>query len=61
MATLYEMTKEVPYISIPTDRHTNNFGLLRDVNTGSFIGLAPNSDDNMALISRSYFTLLNCC
>ena len=36
------------------DRHTNNFGLLRDINTGEFIGLAPNYDNNMALISRGY-------
>ncbi len=36
------------------DRHTNNFGLLRNINTGKFIGLAPNYDNNMALISRGY-------
>ncbi len=36
------------------DRHTNNFGLLRNVNTGEFVGLAPNYDNNMALISRGY-------
>lgn len=36
------------------DRHTNNFGLLRDVNTGKFIGFAPNFDNNMALIARGY-------
>ena len=36
------------------DRHTNNFGLLRDTATGDFIGLAPNYDNNMALISRGY-------
>lgn len=36
------------------DRHTNNFGLLRDINTGKLIGLAPNFDNNMALISRGY-------
>ena len=36
------------------DRHTNNFGLLRDVKTGEFIGFAPNYDNNMALISRGY-------
>ena len=36
------------------DRHTNNFGLLRDINTGKFIELAPNFDNNMALISRGY-------
>ncbi|MBQ8502733.1 MAG: hypothetical protein IJ491_00445 [Clostridia bacterium] len=36
------------------DRHTNNFGLFRDINTGLFIGFAPNFDNNMALISRGY-------
>ncbi len=36
------------------DRHTNNFGLLRDTATGELIGLAPNYDNNMALISRGY-------
>ena len=36
------------------DRRTNNFGLLRDTRTGEFIGLAPNYDNNMALISRGY-------
>ncbi len=38
------------------DRHTNNFGLLRDTATGKLIGLAPNYDNNMALISRGYPT-----
>lgn len=36
------------------DRHTNNFGLLRDVDTGKLTGFAPNFDNNMALISRGY-------
>lgn len=36
------------------DRHTNNFGLLRNTTTGEFIGFAPNYDNNMALISRGY-------
>ena len=36
------------------DRHTNNFGLLRDVKNGNFLGLAPIFDHNMALISRGY-------
>jgi hypothetical protein len=36
------------------DRHTNNFGLLRDTETGKLLGLAPNYDNNMALISRGY-------
>ncbi len=36
------------------DRHTFNFGVLRDVGTGEILGLAPNFDNNMALISRGY-------
>lgn len=36
------------------DRHTNNFGLLRDVQTGCLLSLAPNFDNNMALIARGY-------
>lgn len=41
-------------ITANPDRHTNNFGLLRDTTTGKFIGFAPNYDNNMALISRGY-------
>ena len=36
------------------DRHTNNFGLLRDTSTGSIISFAPLFDHNMALIARGY-------
>jgi len=36
------------------DRHTHNFGLLRDVDTGKILSLAPNFDNNMALISQGY-------
>jgi hypothetical protein len=36
------------------DRHTNNFGLLRDIRTGKLLGLAPNYDNNMAMIARGY-------
>lgn len=36
------------------DRHTANFGLLRDKKTGALVGLAPLFDHNMALISRGY-------
>lgn len=36
------------------DRHTGNFGLLRDVETGEILSLAPNYDNNIALISNGY-------
>ena len=36
------------------DRHTANFGLLRDIKTGKLIGFAPLFDHNMALIARGY-------
>ena len=36
------------------DRHTFNFGILRDAKTGDVLGLAPTFDNNMALISRGY-------
>lgn len=36
------------------DRHSFNLGVLRDVDTGEVLRLAPNFDNNMALISRGY-------
>lgn len=36
------------------NRHSFNYGILRNVNTGKILGLAPNFDNNMALISRGY-------
>lgn len=41
-------------ITANPDRHTNNFGLLRNTKTGKIIGFAPNYDNNMALIARGY-------
>jgi hypothetical protein len=38
------------------DRHTNNYGLLRDSNNGEVIKLSPNFDNNIALISRGYIS-----
>jgi len=35
------------------DRHNENCGVMRDVDTGKVISLAPNFDNNLALISRS--------
>ena len=36
------------------DRHTENFGFLRDVRSGEIVKMAPNYDNNIALISRGY-------
>lgn len=36
------------------DRHSFNLGVLRDADTGKVLRLAPNFDNNMALISRGY-------
>ena len=36
------------------DRHTQNYGLLRSRETGAILSMAPNFDNNMALISRGY-------
>lgn len=33
------------------DRHTYNYGLLREQKTGKVVSLAPNFDNNIALIS----------
>lgn len=38
------------------DRHSFNLGVLRDVDTGKVLRLAPNFDNNMALIARGYPT-----
>lgn len=36
------------------DRHTQNYGILRRRTDGSIVGMAPNFDNNIALISRGY-------
>ncbi len=41
-------------ITANPDRHTGNFGLLRNKDTGEILGLAPCFDHNMALISKGY-------
>ena len=38
------------------DRHTQNYGVLRDTETGGILRLAPNYDNNIALIARGYPT-----
>lgn len=36
------------------DRHTHNYGFLRDSNTGQYLKMAPNFDNNLALIANGY-------
>jgi hypothetical protein len=36
------------------DRHTENFGFLRDINNGNILALAPNYDNNIAFIAKGY-------
>ncbi len=43
-------------LSYNVDRHTENYGLLRDSNTGEILKLAPNFDNNLSLISRNQET-----
>jgi len=41
-------------ITANPDRHTFNFGLLRNAKNGKIMSFAPNFDNNMALIARGY-------
>jgi len=34
------------------DRHTKNYGVLRDAETGAVLRMAPNFDNNVALFAR---------
>lgn len=36
------------------DRHTHNYGFLRDSETGLFLKMAPNFDNNLALVANGY-------
>ena len=44
-------------ICMSVDRHTRNFGFLKDSDNGKFIKLAPNYDNNISLISRGDVSL----
>ncbi|MEG0304667.1 MAG: hypothetical protein RR576_07505 [Oscillospiraceae bacterium] len=41
-------------LCLNADRHTFNYGVLRSPQTGEILCLAPNFDNNIALISRGY-------
>lgn len=54
LARQYLVLIRMDSICFNMDRHTENFGLLRDVHTGEILSLAPNYDNNIALIARGY-------
>lgn len=59
--TLYELDEHIAFeyltlmmfdiIVNNVDRHNQNYGLLRDKKTGKIVSLAPNFDNNLALLS----------
>ena len=54
LARQYLMLIWMASVCYNMDRHTENFGFLRDVETGKILSLAPNYDNNVALIARGY-------
>ena len=54
LAQQYLLLIWIDSICYNMDRHTENFGFLRDVKTGEIISLAPNYDNNIALIAKGY-------
>lgn len=61
---LYEISPNIAYdylkivfmdtLCMNMDRHTNNYGILRNSENGAIEKSAPNFDNNIALISRGY-------
>lgn len=43
-------------ICLNADRHTFNYGLLRDPNTGKVVSMAPNFDNNISMIATGYLS-----
>lgn len=54
IATDYLRLIYLDTICMNMDRHTKNYGILRDTKTGQILSLAPNYDNNISLISRGY-------
>lgn len=54
LAKQYLLLVWMDTICFNMDRHTQNFGFLRNVETGEILSLAPNFDNNIALIARGY-------
>lgn len=41
-------------LCLNVDRHTQNYGVLQNRSNGTIVGMTPNFDNNIALISRGY-------
>jgi len=52
MAKAYLQIIYMDSLCFNMDRHTNNYGVLRDPDSGETVGLAPNFDNNIALFAR---------
>lgn len=52
LAKQYADLMYIDALCFNTDRHEENFGLLRDSTSGDIVSLAPNFDNNMALLTN---------
>ena len=52
LAKQYLQTIYLDTICFNMDRHTQNYGILRDVSSGEIISMAPNFDNNIAMFAR---------
>lgn len=43
------------------DRHTENYGVLRESESGAIIKMAPNFDNNLSLITKGSYSSLSSC
>ena len=54
LAKQYLQIVQLDTVCYNMDRHTENFGFLREAHSGKIVSMAPNYDNNIALISRGY-------
>ena len=54
MADDYVQLLMMDAFCLNADRHTENYGVLRDIKTGKILSLAPNFDNNIALLYDGY-------
>lgn len=54
LAMQYAQIVTMDALIVNADRHSGNFGFLRDVATGAVLSLAPNYDNNLSLLAIHY-------